>query len=506
MDDSLKLIKDTYPYLMSNIDRDPLSKTVGCCDRLHWAWKIKDFPDATLQRFIYPLAYIMKNTESLSLDEKGIILSILRFTRSILNDNGSVNQAYPYESSHAGTGFLLLDIILAYRTISVHLDEEERREFYLCCKPMADYLMRNDETHGIISNHLLGTAASLYYFHKTFDEGPEYEDRGDYYTGVVKKASNSEGWLEEYGGADPGYQSLALYYTARILELRQDEELIQIALKCIEFCSHFFHPDGSYGGEYGSRNTEIPYPGGFSFFSSHSSTATSITAEIKKRYLGYLYPLNYDAGNIAPLLSNLIMFTEYGAVQECIENLPYKKEFTKFYQDAGIFVASTDMLYTVIGVSKGGVVKIFDKQAGSLIVDDCGSYYFDSGELYSSQFLQNSSCVLEGESVTVVAGFAKVNRQVVDPFRMAVLRLVLPAISRFGFMRELVKKLIVKVLISPNKPVRGMTVHKRISIRTGEIEREMDNKPETGNVVHGGKFSTIHMATSRYFHNKKSLD
>ena len=63
-------------------------------------------------------------------------------------------------------------------------------------------------------------------------------------------------------GADPGYQTLAIYYLYHAWRLTGNTELLTSLRLSGEFLTYFVHPDGTIGGLYGSRNTEVFYPGG----------------------------------------------------------------------------------------------------------------------------------------------------------------------------------------------------------------------------------------------------
>ena len=80
-------------------------------------------------------------------------------------------------------------------------------------------------------------------------------------------SQSGEGWFPEYEGSDPGYQTLCLYYLAKIYHLHPDSQLKTALERAVEFLSWFAHPDGTFGGEYGSRRTAIFYPGGLAILS-----------------------------------------------------------------------------------------------------------------------------------------------------------------------------------------------------------------------------------------------
>ena len=73
----------------------------------------------------------------------------------------------------------------------------------------------------------------------------------------ILKHQSAEGWFKEYEGADPGYQSLCTYYLADVHRMRPNFDLADPLRESVRFLWHFAHPDGSFGGIYGSRNTRF---------------------------------------------------------------------------------------------------------------------------------------------------------------------------------------------------------------------------------------------------------
>ncbi|MFW6308316.1 MAG: hypothetical protein ACOC08_06715, partial [Campylobacterales bacterium] len=88
-------------HMLSCLDRDPLSRTYGCFDRLYWGWKLKDYTDITLQRMVYPTTKILLNNDML--DDKHLewILASVKFIDKKLHSDGSIDQAFFGEHSHA---------------------------------------------------------------------------------------------------------------------------------------------------------------------------------------------------------------------------------------------------------------------------------------------------------------------------------------------------------------------------------------------------------------------
>src|SRR3989344_2555033 len=109
----LEKTKGQIQRLLSLEDRDFMSPSYGCFDRHYWGWKFKDFPDATLQRATYSLAFAyahsfpgnpyFRNDELAEWIRAG-----LAYWVRIQHSSGAFDQAFPNESSFGATAFTLL--------------------------------------------------------------------------------------------------------------------------------------------------------------------------------------------------------------------------------------------------------------------------------------------------------------------------------------------------------------------------------------------------------------
>src|SRR5262249_35195614 len=122
-----------------------------------------------------------------------------------------------------------------------------------------DWLYWNDERHGVLSNHLAASAAALYVIYRLTGEA-RFERRCWYFVQRIYDHQSREGWYEEYGGADPGYQTHGTFYLAWLWHYTHDAMLQASLERAVAFLKYFVHPNGTLGGEYGSRNTEFYFP------------------------------------------------------------------------------------------------------------------------------------------------------------------------------------------------------------------------------------------------------
>ncbi|MGH7192752.1 MAG: hypothetical protein ACREJM_04360, partial [Candidatus Saccharimonadales bacterium] len=80
----------------------------------------------------------------------------------------------------------------------------------------------------------------------------------------------------EYGGADPGYQTVTIDVLAKLRQMTGDARLDEPLRRAVSFARLFLHADGSYGGEYGSRGTYHFYPHGFELLTGENREAAEL--------------------------------------------------------------------------------------------------------------------------------------------------------------------------------------------------------------------------------------
>jgi len=493
--------------LLSQLNRDPATPTYGCFDRRYWAWKLVDFPEATFQRNIQSLCWFMDQPEIK--DSVNLVESIkagLLYTLEIQHQDGSFDQAYPNEHSYGATAFLLPDLITAYQKIKENLSQNERTFTENKLMRSADFLYKGAELHGFIANHLAGAALALLKSHQLFGD-IKYKSKSNNLVDRIIETQSSEGWYQEYNGADPGYQTLCMYYLAQIFQIDHSDKLHESLERSLHFLQFFIHPDGTFGGEYGSRRTEIYYPGGIAILSSVFPAAAEMHSYMKEsiRTGNTVNLIDIDMGNLAPLLSNYIAAVSIKKSASAGSYLPIKqKEITRFFKSAGLAIIANPAYYAVLGISNGGVLKIFNKKTNILVYDDCGLLGETSnGHKFSSQITNlNNPIKWDGNIFETTSTFNKIPSQNPTPFNYLLLRTANLTLMRCRFLNEAVKKVFVKLLINKKSPIPLRRIRKiefkqnTIHI-TDKIERTGPIQIKT--LIQGYKFSTIHMASARYF-------
>ena len=500
-------------HVLGLMDREEFSPTLGCLDRTYWAWKFTDFPGARFQEGLCFLGFLFGSAiDGNQYYQQPKLLDWIAggfdFWIRIQRQSGDFDEAYPYERSLAATAFTTFYLAEAWNFLDGQLPRETADRFKVCIERAGDWLIKNDESHGFLSNHLAAAAAALYHVYRISGE-VRFEARSRYFIEKILNHQSQEGWYEEYSGADPGYQTHGSFYLARILELSgEDPQLVESIERSFKFLAHFIHPDGSIGGEYASRNTQTYYPAAFEMLSATSGTARWIAdtmrpsvASLAAAGLG-----SVDAFNYFPLLNNYVF--AYLACLRTSERAkpeaPSEQPGRHYFPEAGILKVRSKRYDLFIGLTKGGVLKAFDRQQGRLVLNDCGYIgKLKNGGTLSSQWLDKARTIDITEDKAVIEGsFYKVDRPVLNPYSFLGFRTFSLTVGRLPRASYWLKSLLVKVLIYRKRNL-DLSFRREISFDQAEISIKDRIKGQIGNRVASLKwmdvFTTVHMGSSRYF-------
>lgn len=509
-------ILEKIPYLLSFQDRNPFSITYGCFDRNYWQWKFVDFSCPRLQEGVCALALLYLNNfeGNICFQQPKIkewIEAGMKFWRQRQHSDGSFDEAYPNEHSFAATAFSAFYISEAYISFKNELKEDFKQELIKDLERAAIWLTENDETHGFLANHQAAATAALYNIY-LITGNEKYKNRAEYFLNKIKKKQNlKEGWLEEYGGADPGYQTHANFYLAKYWQLSKSDVALGILKKSVDFLSYCIHPNATLGGEYGSRNTEFYFPAGFEIIKQEIPKAGFVAKKMlesicKNESVGLT---TVDIYNFFPMLNNYI-FAFLTKTKEIgnIEKDLFSNHFTKFFSEAGIFIKNTPHYYLIIGTSKGGVIRIYDTISKKLIYSDCGYIgKLDNGKTVTSQWLNRQRSVkLEGDSIKIFGSFYGVPQKVFSPRLFIVFRIIMTIVGKIKIARYFIKNVLVKTLIRQEKKYQ-VNFMREIRLEENKIYIiDKINKSaylKFSSLYLKDKFVTIHMGSSKYFQKQE---
>lgn len=497
------------PRILAAFDRDRTRASFGFGDRYHWAWGLSDFANGTAQGAAHGMAqlwtlgvwpYPMR--ESHFVERIGAIFS---GTRTLTRRDGSLEEAFPREGSWCVTAQVAYDLCCTLELLSPLLDADERRRWCETIAPLVAYLQRHDETHALISNHLGTGVAALVRWHRLADDSPA-ESRARVLMNRILAAQSSEGWFREYTGADPGYQTLATSHLADVHALRPDWGLTEPLRRSLDFLWHFAHPDGSFGGLYGSRCTRFYYPAGIEQLAGEFPEAAALAARMAES-VGAHRVVTLDAvgdGNLVPLFNDYcraasIRAAAPGAAVPITIPALMNEPLRRIYPEAGLVIDRGPTHYTIVAVSKGGVVSHFVDGKQSLL--DAGVVVRDArGRLASTQAHSIEHPVhIKGDRLVVDARFVRMTRALPRPWQFLVLRALSMTVFRVARWREWVKRGLVRRLITGENALAGAN---RRTVKLGadlSVSDETRLPPGMKRVENPGQFVAIHMASQGYW-------
>jgi hypothetical protein len=507
-------IQLALPRVLSLVDAEPFSKTHGCGDRTYWCWKFTDFPGARFQEYVFALAWFYRkdpggwkgNRHLLELCESG-----LNYWSKIQYPDGSFDEAYPYERSLAAASFTVFYLSEAYFLLEADLSEETRRRFLDTLLRASRWLSANDERHGVLSNHLAAAAAALFNAHLVFvkqspSDSKLFLERSRHFLKTIYDHQDSEeGWYEEYGGADIGYQTHGSFYLARIWQKSQDPALLASLKRANRFLAHFVHPDGSAGGEYASRNTSFYFPAAFEILASRCEHASAVAGEQgEKLRLGKTVGLRQmDPQNLFPMLNNYLFAHEAHELRASgpAVTLPWKVQGEWHFPRAGLFVKSTASYFAIASLKKGGVISCWDKASETLAYQSAGYVTRLGSKLCSTQALNRSTEARDGSSWSISAPFIPIKQKVFSPWLFVGFRLFVLIVARIGHLSYWLKRLLVRTLVVQEGEKRHTPLLRRkIDFLPDRLVLEDSFEGISEPVVHYSSFSSIHMGSSRYAH------
>ena len=224
----------------------------------------------------------------------------------------------------------------------------------------SDWLVQNVETHATISNHLSVAAAACYSSY-IICNNINYKKRGEELINIIKTNQSSEGWLNEYGGFDPGYETHSIFYLSTILEKNFNNNLLNIINKSISFFNLFILKNNSIGGAFTSRNTKFLLPAGFVCMTKYNHKSKEVLYKIcNGLFENKIINIdNIDNQNLYPVLNNYLFSLDYiekiSSQNNSILDKPKESAIDKFFQNSGLYIKNNMKYNFVVNFNKGSV-------------------------------------------------------------------------------------------------------------------------------------------------------
>ncbi|HYR59145.1 MAG TPA: hypothetical protein VEO95_10965 [Chthoniobacteraceae bacterium] len=434
------------PKILTLQDRNAHSPTYGCFDRNFWHYKIIDFPSGMAAEFVWPLALVYSlpiagnsyfhQPAIKQWAEAGMIYA----ARSAHAD-GSCDDYFPFEKAAGAAAFSLLACIESYTLLK--LKNQELLDFFA---RRADWLARHHES-GRLTNHQALIVLCLEKVARLF-ESNRWDKLKAKRLKRVLDWQDDEGWFQEYEGCDPGYHTLTIGLLAQLHALAPGDALKTALEKAIRFAAHFVHPDGSFGGEYTSRNTYNFFPHGFEIAGTWLPEARAINDRFLAGLangLGSCYADDHIVGHHT--WSYLLAYHHWNAERPPAPEFP---EGRVHFQNAGIVIDRRGPAVLYLALNKGGVFKLFVN--GRLAHSDTQlSVQVEEGRTRTAvaHLVGKYRVEIGDDQITISGKLGWAKTKQMTTFNLVVLRALMFTVGRF--FPNLIRKLLQRILITGKK-------------------------------------------------------
>ena len=435
------------PQILTLQDRNPHSPTYGCFDRNYWHYKIIDFPSGMAQEFVWPLALaytlaIPGNPFFQIPAIKEWVEAGIHFAARAARADGSCDGYFPFEKSAGAAAFSLLACMESYTLLELH--DPEMLDFF---GRRADWLADHRES-GRLTSHQALIVLCLEKAGRLF-ASPHWDKAKARRLKRVLEWQNDEGWFHEYEGCDPGYHTLTIALLAQLYALTPTTELKTALQKAIHFAAHFVHPDGSFGGEYTSRNTYNFFPHGFEIAGQWMPEALEINDRFLTglaRGLGACYADDHILGHHA--WSYLLAWQHFIDERPAPTGRPAGR---LHFQKAGLLIERRGDATLYLALNKGGVFKLFrgDELAYS---DTHFSLQVASGRKTRTavgHLVGKYDLEMEADAITLRGKLGWAKNQPMTTFQLVMLRALMFTVGRY--FPNLIRKRLQKRLITGKK-------------------------------------------------------
>jgi hypothetical protein len=436
------------PKLLTLLDRNPHSPTYGCFDRSFWQYKVIDFPSGMSQEFVYPLALVYDiNLPDNPFYRQSVIrdwveAGILYAARSAHPD-GSCDDYFPFERAGGAAAFSLLACIESYKLLE--LNNQTAIDFFV---KRADWLAHHQES-GRLTNHQALIVLCLELLSKLI-KTDRWNAQKEQRLEQVLSWQNPEGWFIEYEGCDPGYHTLTISCLARVYEFYPSNNRLKDALaKAVILASHFVHTDGSYGGEYTSRNTYNFFPHGFELVGKWLPEALNINDRFLKGLAKGLTPCYADDRIIGHHTWNYLLTWR--------DFVPHRPPFKPRYdnrfwlQEGGILIDRRQNTELYLALNKGGAFKFF--RDGQLMTSDTQfSLQVKEGKKIKNavgHLMGNYQVKIDEDEITIQGALGWAKQKQMTTLNLIILRVVMYVYGRF--FPNTIRKILQKILITGKK-------------------------------------------------------
>ncbi len=432
------------PKILTLQDRDPHSPTYGCFDRNFWHYKIIDFPSGMSQEFVWPLALaygcdLPGNRYFQCETLRDWIAAGIRYAARSAHADGSCDDYFPFEKAGGAAAFSLLACLESYALLG--LDDEEMRTFF---RKRTSWMAPHHES-GRLTNHQALIALCLERAGKILGT-TEWNAARETRINTVLSWQNPEGWFQEYEGCDTGYHTLTIGLLAELNRIRPDARIGEALERAVRFVAEFVHADGSFGGEYTSRNTYNFFPHGFEMVGSWLPEALAVNDRFARGLEAGLAPCYADDHIIGHhTWSYLLAWREWRSERPTV---PARKTGRQWYEQSRLLIERRGGAELYLALNKGGVFRFF--RDGKLIASDTQISLRLRGpkkiRTAVAHLVDDYAVELGEDQVTIRGSLGWAKHKQMTSLNLLILRGVMLSVGRFN--PDLIRKLLQKMLIT----------------------------------------------------------
>lgn len=358
----LKAAYASVPRLLASVDKNSFGPSYGCCDRQYWHYRTAPFPSEMYQEAALPLAllYSQRLPGNRWYGEARVAesaVAAMRFSAKSAHQDGSCDDYYPYERALGAAVFSLQAQAAAYRLLG--LDDPQLIRFL---GRRAEWIAANDES-GRLTNHHALAALALWRTFKLTGSRTLREAALERVERVLAWQSN-EGWFNEYGGADPGYQSVTIDTLAQLRREAGLTNLDEPLRRATAFARCFLHPDDGYGGEYGSRGTRHCYPLGWELQAATNPHAAELAdAGLRSWTRGTAANFDDDRMYVHRLASLLEAYQNWSPVRPIHAEVTTAAVEVRDFPGAGLVLLDDADRRVIVSTARGGAFQAFRRSS-----------------------------------------------------------------------------------------------------------------------------------------------
>ena len=469
----IKTIKDNINnrciHLLTLADRDEFSGSFGSFDRAYWQYKIKDFSSGMSQEAIYPLALAVKNkiinpkTTKSKVEINKLIKNGAIYSLNKQNFNGSVDDYFPYEQASGATAFTSFALMNCLEIKSFTLTTQEHNKF----RKRLSWLANHKES-GRLSNHealisLVLAKGAKFYNDKFLLEKSYFRCKR------LLEWKSDEGWFEEYGGFDLGYETLTFSCLMEISQLLPKirasvEEIIKVSADLIINC---IEPDFCLGGELYARGTWNFFSHGLLKYAvKNNLTILPILLKVLESRFKQ-FPVNVQDDYILQhhLWSDLITLNILKKIHKKNlfdssyiygkkidrQNIELKSkekvQINKFFKESGHLFITHGNYKTHVSILMGGLFRTYNKK--NIITQDTQNILNIKNTYYAANSLNKNISWkwLSTNKLLIKGNLCKYKMEKMTTFKLIILRLIMFFMGKY--FPNLIRKMMQKVLITP---------------------------------------------------------